>query len=262
MKQRLFAAAGLAALLGAIVVITPSLAQRAPSPKSGFEFLGPDLRAMQQDDFSNPGLLWVERGEKLWSIAAGASGQSCASCHGDARQSMKGVAARYPVVDRSSGRLMTIDRRVQQCRVERQRAEPLAFESQDLLSLSSYIYRQSNGVPIKVSIDGPARASFEAGRSLFFKRLGQMNLSCSQCHDANWDKTLFAGPITQGQPNAYPGYRLEWQTLGSLERRLRACLSGVRAEMFPFGAEEHAQLALYLAWRAQGLAIESPGVRR
>jgi sulfur-oxidizing protein SoxA len=230
--------------------------------RSGFEFLGPDLKDMQNDEFANPGSLWVERGEKLWSAAPTPGGASCASCHGDAKQSMKGVAARYPVVDRASGRLMTVERRIEQCRVERQKAPPLAAESQDLLALSAWVSRQSRGMPIEVSIDGPARAPFEAGRALFFKRFGQMNLSCAQCHDANWDKRLFAGSITQGHPNAYPGYRLEWQAFGSLERRLRACLSGVRAEMFPYGADEHAELALYLAWRARGLPVESPGVRR
>jgi sulfur-oxidizing protein SoxA len=254
-----------AAAFGMLAATPAASQQRAIAPdrlKSGFEFLGPDLKAMQQDEFANPGMLWVERGHKLWSTPAGAGGQSCESCHGDARASMKGVAARYPVADKSSGRLMTVERRVLQCRVERQRAAPLAWESQDLLALGAYVSAQSRGMPIEVGIDGAARKPFEAGQTLYFRRLGQMNLSCAQCHDANWDKTLFAGPVTQGQPNGYPAYRLEWQTLGSLERRLRACLSGIRAEMFPYGSEEHAELALYLAWRAQGLPVEAPAVRR
>lgn len=230
--------------------------------KSGFEFLGPDLKAMQQDKFANPGMLWVERGAKLWDAPAGPSGGSCAGCHGDARISMKGVAARYPLIDTASARLLTLDGRILQCRTERQGAPPLAYESQDLLSLSAYVANQSRGMPVGVSIEGAAREHFEAGRSLFYRRLGQMNLSCEHCHDIHWNRTLFAGPVTQGHPNAYPAYRLEWQTMGSLERRLRACLSGIRAEMFSYGAPEHADLALFLAWRAQGLPIEVPGVRR
>jgi sulfur-oxidizing protein SoxA len=157
---------------------------------------------------------------------------------------------------------MTIERRILLCRVERQGASPPAYESEDLLSLSAYVAHQSRGMPIEVSIDGPAREHFEAGRNLFYRRFGQMDLSCAQCHDDNWNRRLFAGPVTQGHPNAYPGYRLEWQTMGSLERRLRACLSGIRAEMFPYGSAEHADLALFLAWRAKGLPIEVPGVRR
>jgi len=62
-----------------------------------------------------------------------------------------------------------------------------------------------------------------------------MNLSCAHCHDAQWGKRLLSETISQGHPNAYPAYRMEWQTMGSLERRLRACLSGIRAEMLPYG---------------------------
>jgi sulfur-oxidizing protein SoxA len=68
--------------------------------------------------------------------------------------------------------------------------------------------------------------------------------------------------VSQGQPNGYPAYRLEWQKLGSLHRRLRSCLFGLHAELPPFGSELLNELELYLAWRAKGLPIESPAVRR
>src|SRR5258708_36268175 len=71
--------------------------------RSGISFAGADVRAMQSDDLANPGMLWVERGEKLWNAPAGASGTSCASCHGAAPSSMRGVAARYPKFDANAG---------------------------------------------------------------------------------------------------------------------------------------------------------------
>lgn len=255
------------AFLGLLVCIISSAWSQtrgiAPADlKSGFEFLGPDLRKLQQDDFANPGMLWVDRGAKLWTARAGASGKSCADCHGDARQSMKGVAPRYPQVDAASGRLMTLEARIMQSRTERQQAPALRHESEELLGLAAYLATQSRGMPIEVNIDGPARKHFEAGQEFFFRRRGQINLSCAQCHDANWGRTLYAEKIGQGHPNAWPGYRMEWQTMGSLERRLRACLSGVRAEILPYGSPEYADLALYLAWRAKGLPVEAPGVRR
>jgi len=255
-------AAALAACLAALPVFAQQRAIPEPQLRSGFEFLGADTKSMQKDDFTNPGMLWVDRGRKLWSDAPAPGAQSCAGCHGDAAASMKGVATRYPLVDKSTGRLMTLERRVQQCRTERQKAPALAFESQDLLSLTAYVAHQSRGQPIEVSIDGAARRYFDEGRALYMRRFGQMNLSCAQCHDENWDRRLYAGPVTQGQPNGFPAYRLEWQTLGSLERRLRACLSGIRADMFQYGSDEHAELALFLAWRARGLPIETPAVRR
>ena len=65
-----------------------------------------------------------------------------------------------------------------------------------------------------------------------------------------------------GIGTGYPAYRLEWNGLGSLHRRLRACSLGVRATQFDYGSDEYLALELYLAVRAKGLALEAPGLRR
>jgi sulfur-oxidizing protein SoxA len=175
---------------------------------------------------------------------------------------MPGVAAGYPAFDASAKRLFNLEGRINYCRTAQQGAPPLAYESEALLSLTAYVAYQSRGMPLAVDIDGPARAHFEAGERLYRERRGQLNLACAQCHDANWGRKLGAETISQGHPNAYPVYRLEWQALGSLQRRFRSCLSGIRAEMLPYDAPEYLDLELYVAWRAGGLAIETPGVRR
>ena len=234
-----------------------------PNPlKSGVEFVSDDLRKMQADDFSNPGMLWVARGEKLWSEPAGRSGKSCASCHQDARASMKGVAARYPRVDPGAARLINLEGRINLCRARNQQAEELQYESDALLALTTYVAHQSRGARVAVALDSQNRRDFERGRELYHRRIGQLNLACTHCHDRNWGKKLAAETINQGHSNAYPAYRLEWQAVGSLQRRIRACYSGLRAEMPPYGAPELLDLELYLAWRAGGLPVESPGVRR
>ena len=53
-----------------------------------------------------------------------------------------------------------------------------------------------------------------------------------------------------------------WQTLGSLQRMLRWCNTSVRAEPYPFSADEYVDLEIYLAWRGRGLPVETPAVRR
>ena len=259
--------AAAAVATGALALLAlPALAQQRAIPlselKSGGAFLGADLRSLQNDDFANPGTLWLERGTKLWSEPAGRKSESCASCHQDAKTSMRGVAARYPRIDAESGKLVDLEGRINLCRARRMGADPFKYESEDLLALTAYVARQSRGMPLEVSIDGAARAHFDAGEKAYRLRRGQMNLSCAHCHEANWGKRLLSETISQGHPNGYPVYRMEWQTMGSLERRLRACLSGIRAEMLPYGSPEYLDLELYLAWRAQGLPIETPGVRR
>ena len=230
--------------------------------RSGITFAGPDVRAMQADEVANPGGLWVERGEKLWNLSPGPSGKSCASCHGDARTSMRGVATRYPAHDAASDRLFDLEARIDDCHTRRQRASSYPRESEDLLSLTAYVAHQSRGLPLAVSIDGPARAAFDRASVFYYERHGQMNLACTHCHDRNWGKRLLGETISQGHGNAFPAYRLEWQGLGSLQRRIRACLFGIRAEIPPAGAPDLTELELFIAWRAQGLPVEVPGVRR
>lgn len=221
-----------------------------------------ELRTMQGDDFANPGMLWVERGARLWNAPAGRAAKSCADCHGEAARSMRGVAARYPVADAASGRVLDVEGRINQCRAERQAAQPLAPESDDLLGLSAWVAYQSRGMPVAVAADSAAARHVERGRMLHQRRIGQMNLACVHCHDQNAGRRLLAETISEGHPNGWPGYRLEWQTFGSLQRRLRACYSGVRAELPAHDHPDLLDLALYLAVRARGLPVEAPGVRR
>jgi sulfur-oxidizing protein SoxA len=253
------AALFLVALLGAGAASAGEipLAER----KSGYEFMGRETRAMQDDDTANPAMLSVLDGETLWQRKDGSAAKSCADCHGDARTSMKGVAARYPAFDAARGRPIDLEERVNICRAEKQQATPLAFESKELLALAAYIGQQSRGMPIEIADDARIRPFLQAGREMFTARQGQLNLSCAQCHDDNWGQKLAGAPIPQGHPTGYPLYRLEWQTLGSLQRRLRNCLFGMRAVSYPYGAPEYVNLELYLMWRARGMPVETPAVR-
>jgi sulfur-oxidizing protein SoxA len=234
-----------------------------PAPlKSGVEFASADVRRLQTDDFENPGMLWVARGAKLWGASGGKSEKSCAACHGEAAKSMKGVATRYPRVDPGAGRLINLEGRINLCREKNQQAAPLAHESGELLALTAHVAHQSHGMPVVAALDEQSRKHLDRGNALYHSRIGQMNLACTHCHDRNWGRKLAAETISQGHGNAYPAYRLEWQSVGSLARRIRACYYGVRAEMPPYGAQELLELELYLAWRGSGLPVETPGVRR
>jgi L-cysteine S-thiosulfotransferase len=231
-----------------ILLLFPALLCAGEIPpaerKSGYEFMGRETRAMQDDELTGPAVLWLLDGEALWKKLG------CAGCHGDARASMKGVAARYPTM--VHGKLATFEQQV------RHKAPQLAHESRDLLALSAYVAHQSRGMPIQVQ---PIQPFLDQGKAFFQSRQGQLNLACAQCHDDNWGKKLAGTPIPQAHPTGYPIYRLEWQTVGSLTRRLRNCLTGMRAELLPHGAPELVSLELYLMHRARGMKLESPAVR-
>jgi L-cysteine S-thiosulfotransferase len=242
-----------------------SLAAAAEIPlaerRSGFDLMSPETQAMQRDDTANPGMLWVGEGEALWNRKEGATNRACADCHGEAAQSMRGVAARYPAFNAERQGPVDLQGQINLCRETRQNATPLRWESQELLALTTYVAHQSRGMPVVVPDDERLTPFREQGRARFHERQGQLNFSCGNCHDDNWGKRLAGNVIPQAHPTGYPIYRLEWQGLGSLQRRLRSCMTGVRAEPYPYGAPEWVELELYLNWRARGLPVETPGVR-
>lgn len=223
--------------------------------------MGPTTQAMQRDDTQNPAMLWVKGGEALWSEAAGRAQKSCASCHGQAAASMAGVAARYPGFDALGKVPVNLGQRINLCRSRHQQALPWKLESDELLGMESYLALQSRGMSLAPPGDARLQAFVERGRAQYFARIGQLNLSCAQCHDQQWGKRLGSAPIPQAHVSGYPVYRLEWQAMGSLQRRLRNCMNGVRAEPHAAGSLALLELELYLAQRSAGMPMEAPGVR-
>src|SRR5215472_355664 len=184
------------------VAAVASAAEIAPADRrSGYDFEGPETRAMQDDDTENPGMLWVGQGESLWGTKAGAVALSCADCHGNPQTSMKGVAVRYPAFDPVLGRPVDLEQRINRCRVEKQNAEPFAWESAELLALTAFVAHQSRGLLIATETGGTQQPFLEQGSELFHRREGQLNLSCSECHDDNWGKRLAGAVIPQGHPS-------------------------------------------------------------
>ena len=227
--------------------------------QSSYLLMSPAIRAMQDDEALNPATFWVLDGQTLWSQVAGKKDLSCAQCHGDGAVSMKGVAANFPKI--VNHKLLSLEGQINMCRQSRQEALPLPLESKPLLSLASYIGHASKGMPINVARTPANAAELDAGQRLFEQRIGQLNLSCAQCHVDRSGLKLGGNLIPEAHPTGYPIYRIEWQTVGSLQRRLRNCMTGVRAEPYALGSKELVQLELFLMWRARGMPLEIPGVR-
>lgn len=233
---------------------------RSEDIQSGYAFLRPETQALQDDEFSNPGFLWVDRGREAFHQDMGEG--ACSSCHQDGGEGLMGVAARYPAIDEQSGELLNMEGRINTCRRRHQNLDPHSYESEDLLSLTAFVMSLSKSMPQTVEVTPATQIYFDRGEDYFFTRRGQFNMSCASCHNETWGKRLRGDTISQGHSNGFPAYRLEWQSLGSLHRRLRDCDIGVRAEPLPFGDDTYTAVEFYLAVRSQGLPLESPAIRR
>jgi sulfur-oxidizing protein SoxA len=233
----------------------------AKDKKSGYLFANRETQAMESDDGENPAMLWVEQGEALYLKKDGEAGKSCASCHA-AAANLRGVGNTYPKVSKDTGKLFTIEDQINYCRTERMKAQPLKMETPDMLALSTLVMYQSRGLPMSVATDGPARTYFEEGDRLYHTRRGQLNVACTQCHDQNAGNMLRADLLSEGRSNGFPLYRLKNQRVGSFDARMEECYGQVRAQPEPYGSDELKKLQLYVAWRSNGLPVETPAVRR
>jgi L-cysteine S-thiosulfotransferase len=225
---------------------------QADSRRSGYDDMSPATQALQRDDAQNPAMLWVKDGEQRFA-------RQCTACHTTA--AMRGVAARHPAFDQRLNKPAALSTRINACRQTEMKLPALAAESDELLALESYLGWLSRGQPITPPADSRLAAGRPRGAVLWRQRFGQLDFSCAQCHDGNAGRRLAGSLIPQAHPTGYPIYRLEWQGMGSLQRRLRNCMVGVRAEPFAAGSDEFTALELYLMQRAAGMAVETPAVR-
>ena len=249
---------------GTATIVTPT-DDRNPLSEviSGIDFRKDMIRDMQADEFENPGMLTVEYGEGIWDMPDGSKGKSLAEVWEDC----SGVAAEvagtvYPRYHEGAGKVLSLEQQINFCRETAMGAEPYKWEKADMLGMTAYIRYLANGSTININIDGPANNMFKKGEELYYERVGQLDMSCAHCHEDNYGNYIRADMLSQGNINGFPTYRVKWNGIGSTHRRFRGCNKNIRAKALPYGHEDYVALELYLAWRGNGLTVETPAVRQ
>jgi L-cysteine S-thiosulfotransferase len=227
---------------------------------SGWLFRGDETRAMEMDDFDNPGMIFVEQAEDMWNTAEGSEGKSCADCHG-ASSEMAGVRPVYPKFVEAAGEVRTLEMQINDCRENRMGAEKWKYTGGDMVNMTALLASVSRGMPVNVAIDGPAQSAWEKGKEIYYTRYGQLELSCSNCHEDNYGNMIRADHLSQGQINGFPTYRLKNTKLNAVQDRFKGCIRDTRAETFAPGSPEFVALELYVGSRGNGLSVEGPSVR-
>jgi len=258
----LWSAPGMAANDGRSEPVKPATADNPLKELwSGYHYASPEVQSMQDSESNNPAMALYSAGKALWKKVEGKAKKSCASCHGDAAKSMKGAATRFPAYLPLTKKPLSIESRINLCRQKFMQARGFPPESDTMLAMSIYVRRQSSGQAINVPDDGPLKPFVEKGKSYFTTRRGQLNIACAQCHEKYAGKLYRSEMISQGHANGFPAYRKSWKKTGSLLRQVNQCLARVRANPLKAGSESLVNLELYLAWRANGLQVETPAVR-
>ena len=223
------------------------------------------LAQLQSANAMNPIGLWIDEGKRKWE-------KDCNACH--ALEKVVKAVSNFPKLD-ASKKLINLEDQISVCR-NRDTAAPTAsasgqfFSNDDNSTLELSTFLNDAARQLTIHITPPSNPTYAAiwkqnlteGEKLFKTRLGHMNLSCQQCHDGKVGASMRAQKITAGHPTGFPAYRISWQGLGSIERRIRACYSGVQAQVPAPQDIRLRQLELYLKTRAQGLPLEGPSIRQ
>jgi sulfur-oxidizing protein SoxA len=231
------------------------------------------LAQLQSANAMNPIGLWIDEGKRKWE-------KDCTSCH--ALEKVVKAVPDFPKLD-ASRKLINLEDQISICRqrveattnanansIATTTASTQSFTNDDnpTLELSTFLNDAARQLAINIAPPtNPLHAiiwkkNLADGERLFKTRLGHMNLSCQQCHDGKVGASMRAQKMSAGHPTGFPAYRISWQGLGSIERRIRACYSGVQAQVPAPQDMRLRQLELYLKTRAQGLQLEGPSIRQ
>ena len=238
--------------------VAPAHMENVDTIYSGWRFRSNETQALETDDFDNPAFVFVDQGIDLFDKVDGTEGKAGSSCHENV-EDFAGLRTQLPRVQ--DGELVAMEDLVNDCRTERMGAEPWKWSGGQMTAVTALIGLQSRGLPMDVAIDGDAAPFWEAGKELYYTRVGQLDMSCSNCHEDNYGVMIRADHLSQGQINGFPTYRLKNAKLNSIHGRFKGCMKNIRATPFAEGGDEFKALELYLASRGQGLSVETPSVR-
>lgn len=227
---------------------------------SGWRFRSSETQSLQMDDFENPAFVAVQQAEEQFTTVEGTEGKSCSNCHSDVSE-FKGLRAALPRWDEAKAKPETLEHIINECRTDRMGAKPWKWEATQMLGMTALVGLQSRGMPVAVRSDGPMQSVWQKGKELYYTRVGQLDMSCANCHENNYGNMIRADHLSQGQINGFPVYRLKWAGLGSIHRRFKGCMENIRAKPFKRGSDEFIALEAYLATRGNGLSVETPSVR-
>ena len=241
-----------------IQTAAPAHTENLDEVTSGWIYRAKETQALQLDDFDNPGFVFVDQAIDSWNEVDGTEDKSCASCHENV-EDFAGLRTTLPRAE--DGELVTMEDLVNDCRTEQMGAEPWKYSGGKMTGMTALIGLQSRGLPMNVAIDGEAAEFWERGKELYYTRVGQLDMSCSNCHEDNYDTMIRADHLSQGQTNGFPTYRLKNAKLNSTHGRFKGCMKNIRAQPYKVGGDEFKSLELYIASRGQGLSVETPSVR-
>jgi sulfur-oxidizing protein SoxA len=240
--------------------------------------LGVGRRMLAED---NPGELWIERGKALFHQKRGPKAASLEQCDfGMGPGKLEGAAARLPRYFADTDKVQDLETRLITCMVRQQgfneadvvrRAiSPGGSSGSDVEALALYITSRSNGMKVDVALSHQKEyEAYKAGEYLFFRRSGQTDFGCVQCHGEAAKRIRLQDLVhmtdkkgAQEVASTWPAYRGAHFVVRTMQWRLTDCFWQMRLPDMKYGSDMSIALTLYLHYQGNGAVIRVPGFKR
>ena len=236
-------------------------------------------RQMLAED--NPGELWIDKGKNLFYEKRGPKKASLERCDfGMGPGKLEGAAAQLPRYFPDIAKVQDLESRLLTCMVQLQgfnrediikRAiSPGGSSGSDVEAVALYITSRSNGMKVNVSLSHQQEYdTYKAGEYLFFRRSGQTDFGCVQCHGEANKRIRLQDLVhmtdkkgAQEVASTWPAYRGAHYVVRTMQWRLVDCFWQMRLPDMKYGSDLSVALTTYLNYQGNGAVIKVPGFKR
>lgn len=214
------------------------------------------------DPIENPAMWAVDKAPELWK-QTGSTGSSCNTCHSDPKTSFQTWAASMPKWEPRLNKALSVEEFVTR-HAKATTGASWFMETDENRAMSVYLHFLANGTPIKIDTSSPeAKAAIERGKELSARKVGQLNMACTDCHGKvanHWIRGQWLGE-PKGQYDHFPTWRTSLLAIWDIRQRFQWCQVNIRADELPPDAKEYGDLEFYLATQNEGQKLSVPGIR-
>jgi sulfur-oxidizing protein SoxA len=214
------------------------------------------------DPIENPAMWAVDKAPELWK-QTGSTGSSCNTCHSDPKTSFQTWAASMPKWEPRLNKALSVEEFVTR-HAKATTGASWFMETDENRAMSVYLHFLANGTPIKIDTSRPeAKAAIERGKELSARKVGQLNMACTDCHGKvanHWIRGQWLGE-PKGQYDHFPTWRTSLLAIWDIRQRFQWCQVNIRADELPPDAKEYGDLEFYLATQNEGQKLSVPGIR-
>ncbi len=176
------------------------------------------------------------------------------------------IAGEYPKFDEKQGKVVTLSVAINDC-LKAHGQKPWKLTKGKIADLEAFFAAKSKEAGKKVHITIPSKAAAEAyerGKKAYYAQRGYLKLSCANCHvqgSGNRVRREYLSPLL-GATTHFPVYRLKWQGLGTLERRIKGCEKNQGENPHKPGSQWVSEILYFMAYMSNGLPVDGPDIRK